>query len=132
MSEQLGTIDRRSLLKLLGATGATAVVTSCGSLDGSVSAEGLTGGKFEKSVPLATAGPGGNMNWQPGDAVKFLPPPEIPTSGKASDVLAALPKEKLLTSVRADAGQPQVGNDDEGPLPGRQGRPLRRVPHLRR
>ena len=96
MSEQLGTINRRSLLKLLGATGASAVVTSCGSLDGSVSAEGLTGGKFEKSIPLATAGPGGNQQWQPGDAIKFLPPPEIPTRGKASDVLAGLPKAKQL------------------------------------
>ena len=72
MSELSSTIDRRSLLKLLGATGATAVVTSCSSLDGSVSAEGLTGGKFEKNISLATAGPGGNQNWQPGDAIKFL------------------------------------------------------------
>ena len=45
---------------------------------------------------LATAGPGGNKNWQPGDAVKFLPPLEIPTRGNASDTLAGLPKEKLL------------------------------------
>ncbi len=96
MSEQNGTLDRRSLLKLLGATGASAVVTSCGSLDGSVSAEGLTGGKFEKSVTLATAGPGGNPNWAPGDAIKFLPPPEIPTRGKASDLMAGLPKARLL------------------------------------
>jgi TPP-dependent pyruvate/acetoin dehydrogenase alpha subunit len=96
MSEQLGSINRRSLLKILGATGASAVVTSCGSLDGSVSAEGLTGGKFEKSIPLATAGPGGNQQWQPGDAIKFLPPPDIPTKGRASDVLAALPKAKQL------------------------------------
>ena len=43
-----------------------------------MSAQGLTGGKFDKTVPLATAGPGGNPNWQPGDAVKFLPPPDIP------------------------------------------------------
>jgi len=96
MSELSSTIDRRSLLKLLGATGASAVVTSCGSLDGSVSAEALTGGKFEKSISLATAAPGGNPQWQPGDAIKFLPPPEIPTKGKASDVLAALPKAKQL------------------------------------
>jgi TPP-dependent pyruvate/acetoin dehydrogenase alpha subunit len=96
MSERSGTIDRRSLLKILGATGASAVVTSCGSLDGSVSAEGLTGGKFDKSIALATAGPGGNPQWQPGDAIKFLPPPEIPTKGKAADVLAGLPKAKQL------------------------------------
>ncbi|HJZ96715.1 MAG TPA: thiamine pyrophosphate-dependent dehydrogenase E1 component subunit alpha, partial [Candidatus Solibacter sp.] len=82
----------------MGSVGATASVASaCGtSFEGSVSAQGLTGGKFEKTVPLATAGPGGNRKWQPGDAVKFLPPEEIPTRGKASDVLAGLPKEKLL------------------------------------
>jgi TPP-dependent pyruvate/acetoin dehydrogenase alpha subunit len=96
MSEPRGTINRRSLLKLLGATGASAAVTSCGSLDGSVSAEGLTGGKFEKTISLATAGPGGNQQWQPGDAIKFLPPPEIPTRGKAADVLSSLPKARQL------------------------------------
>ena len=82
----------------MGSAGATATVFSaCSSpFDRSVSAAGLTGGEFGKSVPLATAGPGGNPNWQPGDAVKFLPPMEIPTRGQASDVLAALPKEKLL------------------------------------
>jgi TPP-dependent pyruvate/acetoin dehydrogenase alpha subunit len=83
-------------LKLLGATGASAAVTSCGSLDGSVSAEALTGGKFEKTISLATAGPGGNQQWQPGDAIKFLPPPEIPTKGKAAEVLSSLPKAKQL------------------------------------
>jgi acetoin:2,6-dichlorophenolindophenol oxidoreductase subunit alpha len=45
---------------------------------------------------LATAGPGGNRAWQPGDAVKFLPPEDIPTRGKAADVLASLPKDRLL------------------------------------
>jgi acetoin:2,6-dichlorophenolindophenol oxidoreductase subunit alpha len=91
-------IDRRTLLKLMGSAGATATVFSAcsSSLDRSVSAAGLTGGEFGKSVPLATAGPGGNPNWQPGDAVKFLPPMEIPTRGQAADVLGALPKEKLL------------------------------------
>ena len=98
MSDENRTIDRRSLLKLIGATGATgAVVSACGSpFDGPVSAEGLTGGKFEKTVTLATAGPGGNKNWKAGDAVKFLPPQDIPTRGAASDALAALPKDKLL------------------------------------
>ena len=96
MSEQRGSIDRRSLLKLLGATGASAVVTSCSSMDGTVSAEGLTGGKFDKSISLATAGPGGNPSWQPGDAVKFLPPADIPTRGAASDVLATASKDTLL------------------------------------
>ncbi len=61
-----------------------------------MSASGLTGGKFDKSVPLATDGPGGNQAWQPGDAVKFLPPSDIPTRGAAADAVAALPKDKLL------------------------------------
>jgi pyruvate dehydrogenase E1 component alpha subunit len=99
MSEQNGKIDRRALLKLMGTAGASAtVVSACGSpFGGSVSANGLTGGKWDKTVPLATAGPGGNPNWQPGDAVKFLPPEKISTSGEASDLVASLPKSKLLT-----------------------------------
>jgi TPP-dependent pyruvate/acetoin dehydrogenase alpha subunit len=36
------------------------------------------------------------MAWKPGDAVKYLPPADIPTRGAAADVTAALPKEKLL------------------------------------
>jgi TPP-dependent pyruvate/acetoin dehydrogenase alpha subunit len=98
MHTQNGRIDRRTLLKLMGSVGATATVGSaCGtSLGGSVSAEGLAGGKFDKSVALATAGPGGNRKWQPGDAVKFLPPEDIATRGKAADALASLPKERLL------------------------------------
>ena len=102
MAEEHGKIDRRSLLKMMGAAGASATVMSaCGtSLDQSVSAQGLTGAEFNKTVPLATAGPGGNKNWQPGDAVKFLPPEEIPTRGEAADVLASLPKEELLRLYR--------------------------------
>jgi acetoin:2,6-dichlorophenolindophenol oxidoreductase subunit alpha len=100
MPGQTAKIDRRALLKLMGSAGATAAVVSsagCASpFGGSVSASGLTGGKFEKTVPLATEGPGGNPAWQAGDAVKFLPPMEIPTRGHAADVLAGLPKEKLL------------------------------------
>jgi TPP-dependent pyruvate/acetoin dehydrogenase alpha subunit len=97
MHTQDGKVDRRTLLKIMGSVGATASVASaCGTLDRSVSAQGLTGGKFDKNVALATAGPGGNPAWQPGDAAKFLPPEDIPTRGRASDVLAALPKEKLL------------------------------------
>src|SRR5690606_29509492 len=41
-------------------------------------------------------GPGGNPNWQAGDTLKFLPPEAIPTRGRNSDMLAALPKEKLM------------------------------------
>jgi TPP-dependent pyruvate/acetoin dehydrogenase alpha subunit len=96
MQTQPGRMDRRSLLKLMGTVGATAAVSSACSDRGSVSAQALTGGKFDKSVTLATAGPGGNPAWVAGDAIKFLPPLEIPTRGSAADVFAALPKEKLL------------------------------------
>ena len=98
MATTTSRMDRRTLLKLMGSAGATATVistTGC-SIGQSVSASGLTGGKFDKSVPLATDGPGGNSDWMPGDAVKFLPPSDIPTRGTAADALAALPKEKLL------------------------------------
>ena len=61
-----------------------------------VNAAGLTGGEWEKPIRLATAGPGGNKNWRPGDSLKFLPPERIPTSGTASDLVAGLPKEKVL------------------------------------
>lgn len=107
MSEQQGRVDRRTLLKLMGAAGATAAVvsTGCGSPFGSavsadLSAAGLTGGKWDKTVNLASAGPGGNKNWQAGDALKFLPQEKIPTSGPASDLMASLPKEKLLSVYR--------------------------------
>lgn len=100
MSER-GNIDRRMLLKIMGAAGATGAVfsTSCGkSIDTARAASsGLTGGKWERNVRLASAGPGGNPNWQRGDAVKFLPPEKIPTSGSAASALAGLPKDKLLT-----------------------------------
>jgi len=98
MATTTSRIDRRTLLKLMGSAGATATVisTGCSSFGQSVSASGLTGGKFDKSVPLATNGPGGNPAWQPGDAVKYLPPSDIPTRGEAADAVAALPKEKLL------------------------------------
>lgn len=100
MSDQAGKVDRRTLLKLLGSAGASAaVVSACRSplATGAEAAGGVTGGKWEKTIPVATAGPGGNPDWQVGDAVKFLPPEKIPTSGAASDAAAALPKEKLLS-----------------------------------
>jgi TPP-dependent pyruvate/acetoin dehydrogenase alpha subunit len=98
MATTTSRIDRRTLLKLMGSAGATAtgISTGCSSFGQSVSASGLTGGKFDKSVPLATDGPGGNMAWKPGDAVKYLPPSDIPARGAAADAVAALPKEKLL------------------------------------
>ena len=101
MSEQVGKVDRRTLLKLMGSAGATAtVVSACGGTFPTASAEsipGVTGGRWDKTVPLASAGPGGNPNWQTGDSIKFLPPEKMPTSGKAADLLASLPKDQLLT-----------------------------------
>ena len=73
------------------------IVSACGAGCGCADPAGLTGGKWEKTVSLATAGPGGNPNWQPGDAVKFLPPEKMATNGRAAEVLASLPKDKLLT-----------------------------------
>ena len=98
MAQQHGKVDRRTLLKMMGAAGASAtVVSACGTpFDGSVRAAGLTGAEFDKTIPLATAGPGGNKNWQPGDTLKFLPPENIPTSGTTSDRMAALPTETQL------------------------------------
>jgi TPP-dependent pyruvate/acetoin dehydrogenase alpha subunit len=103
MSGHDGRIDRRHLLKLMGSAGATAAVvsTGCGApfrgaFGSDVNAAGLSGGEWDKSVRLATAGPGGNKKWKPGDSLKFLPPERIPTSGRASDVMASLPMEKLL------------------------------------
>jgi TPP-dependent pyruvate/acetoin dehydrogenase alpha subunit len=100
MAGQAPKLDRRTVLKLLGSAGVTTTVlssASCASpFGGTVSASGLTGGKFDRSVALATEGPGGNPAWQAGDAVKFLPPMQIPTRGRAADMLASLPKEKLL------------------------------------
>ncbi len=103
MSGQDGRIDRRHLLKLIGSAGASAAVVSsgCGTplqgvFSSDVNAAGLTGGEWEKPIRLATAGPGANKNWRPGDSLKFLPPERIPTSGTASDLVAGLPKEKVL------------------------------------
>jgi TPP-dependent pyruvate/acetoin dehydrogenase alpha subunit len=101
MPEQNATTDRRTLLKILGSAGATsAVFSACGKSIATASAEShasLTGGKWEKTISLATAGPGGNPNWQAGDAVKFLPPEKMATHGRAAAILASLPKDKLLT-----------------------------------
>jgi pyruvate dehydrogenase E1 component alpha subunit len=103
MSGQEGRLDRRQLLKLMGSAGASAAVvsTGCGTpfrgvFGSDVNAAGLTGGEWEKSVSLATAGPGGNKNWKPGDSLRFLPPERIPTSGPASDAMASLPRQRLL------------------------------------
>src|SRR5688500_14391842 len=93
-----GTIDRRTLLQLIGTAGATmTATTACGTVFGKAPAEGLpAGAEFEKSITLATAGPGGNKAWRPGDYLQFLPAERIPTSGKASTLLASQTKAKLL------------------------------------
>ena len=99
MPEQHGKVDRRTLLKMMGAAGASAtVITACS--DGSASAQGLTGAEFDKTIRLATAGPGGSKDWQPGYNLKFLPPEDIPTRGQAADTLAGRPKEALLKLYR--------------------------------
>lgn len=107
MAEEQRTIDRRSLLKMMGAAGASAtVISACG---GSAfgggggdtnTATGLGGAAFDRSVDLATAGPGGNKGWQPGDSLNYLPAERIPTGGEAADRLASLSKEELLEFYR--------------------------------
>lgn len=106
MTEQNGLdrmIDRRRFLKLLGAAGATgAVVVSCAPVPVAAPAPAPTCPPAEpcapegmKAVYVYTEGPGGNLDWQAGDALKFLPPEKIP-DGPAADLLASLPKDKLL------------------------------------
>ncbi len=95
MEKRNGTVDRRTLFKMMGAVGAATTASACGVL-GSASAQEMSGGAFEKEITLATAGPGGNKDWKPGETLKFLPPEEIRTGGKAADQVAALPKPKLL------------------------------------
>ena len=99
MAEQ---IDRRTLLKLMGVAGASAtVVSACGTtFNQAANLQGLTGAEFGKTIHLATAGPGGNKAWKPGDTLKFLPPEEIPMRGVSSDVLSAQPKQHLLKLYR--------------------------------
>ncbi len=111
MSELNVKLDRRAFLKVLAAAGATtAFVAAIGPerllAQGPVTDQpvpelvaSLTGGAYNKSVALATAGPGANRKWQPGDSLKFLPPEKIPAS-KISDAFAALPKDKLLTTYK--------------------------------
>ncbi|MBM3740917.1 MAG: thiamine pyrophosphate-dependent dehydrogenase E1 component subunit alpha [Acidobacteria bacterium] len=95
MPEPTLLVDRRGLLKAISAAGATsAVLSNCGSSYGRDA--NLTGGKWDKTIPLATAGPGGNRDWKPGDAAKFLPPEKISTRGPAASALAELGKAKLL------------------------------------
>ena len=109
MAEEHGKMDRRSLLKMIGAAGASATAMSACGLDQSLGATGLSGAEFDKSMPLATAGPGGNKNWQPGDTLKFLPPEEIPTRGAAAGRVGGPLQGGAARVLSADAGEPQVG-----------------------
>ena len=99
MEVRRGRVDRRTLLKTLGAAGTTgAVISACSG--SSANTIGVPRAKFDKSVRLGTAGPGGSREWKPGYALDFLPPEDMPTRGEASSVLAAEPKEKLLECYR--------------------------------
>ena len=99
MKDRIGRVDRRTLIKTMSAAGATAtVISACG--EPSASARGLIGAEFDRTVRLATAGPGGSKQWRPGYALDFLPPEDMPTRGADSSVLAAEPKEKLLDFYR--------------------------------
>ena len=73
----------------MSAAGATTtVISACGN---SGVPPGVAGAAFDKSVRLATAGPGGRKGWKPGYAMEFLPPEDMPTRGEASDALAGQP-----------------------------------------
>ena len=108
-------LDRREFLKLLGAAGATgAIVSACAPAPvGQTTAPAPcpTAVPCPECAPAVAAapaappgmravyihneGPMGNPDWQPGDALKFVPPLEIP-DGPASDEMAAAPKDMLL------------------------------------
>jgi TPP-dependent pyruvate/acetoin dehydrogenase alpha subunit len=97
-------LDRRAFLKILGAAGvSTAFVAAVGpkpvQAQGAEQVASVTGAAFDKTVKLATAGPGNNLKWQAGDSLKFLPPEKFADTPAARD-FAKLPKEKLLEIYR--------------------------------
>lgn len=100
MAAEPRVIDRRTLLKMMGAAGASATVFSaCDTIGGVGTAEateGPPGAVFDREIRLATEGPGGNPGWQPGDTLQFLPPESIPLRGAAADLVASLPREEAL------------------------------------
>jgi acetoin:2,6-dichlorophenolindophenol oxidoreductase subunit alpha len=104
MAEEPRKVDRRTLLKMMGAAGASATVLSAcdriGGVGTAVASESVVGAGFDRTIQLATAGPGGNAGWQAGDTVKFLPPERIPQRGRAADALGSLPKERLVELYR--------------------------------
>lgn len=91
-------IDRRAFLKILGAAGATAAVMSLYApiAFGQAPGPGYLPDPNGQTLTLAKTGPGGNPDYVPADDLKFVPPEKI-TPGKAADLLASLPKDKLLT-----------------------------------
>jgi TPP-dependent pyruvate/acetoin dehydrogenase alpha subunit len=108
LERQNSTLDRREFLKIMGSAGATAVfVSACAPVElgqapaapaaaPATAPEAMAAPPGMKVIYVHAEGPGDNMDWQYGDAVKFLPPEEIP-AGSAADLLASLPKEKLAT-----------------------------------
>ncbi len=96
-------INRRGLLKLLGAAGATtAIVSACSAAplgqstpSAGESAAGAAPGAGGVGLGSRARGPGGNLNWKTGDSLAFLPAEQIP-AGNAADALAKVPKERLL------------------------------------
>lgn len=100
-------LDRRSFIKGLLAVGATATVAACTPIataptpGAAVPGATVVGPSWihPKSLVRATQGPGGNLAWKAGDAVKWLPPEKIP-AGAAADLLASLPKAKLADIYR--------------------------------
>lgn len=101
MAEQTKLINRRSLLKILGAGATAAVLPACDRLTREAAAsEAVVGGAFDRTVRMASAGPGGNKEWLPGDTLKLLPAERIPARGAAADAMSALPKEKMIDLYR--------------------------------
>ena len=123
-----GKVDRRTLLKMMGAAGASAtVISTCGTSD-EISGQGLSGAKFDKSIRLATAGPGGNKNWKPGHALKFLPPEDMPHKREGVEHARRPAQGETAELLSAHEYEPQVGNHNEGPVSRGRRRALRRIP----
>lgn len=105
MSEQGVTkakIDRRTLIKTLGSAGATAAIVSACTPPALGISPATPSAKPPleepgKTIRLGATGPGANPHYVPEDDLKFLPPEKIP-AGQAADLLASLPKDKLLTT----------------------------------
>lgn len=119
-------LDRRTFLKTVAASGATAAILSTVGIPPAFAqapavtspdpefVAGLTGSAYGKAVALATAGLGGNLNWQPGDGIKFLAPAKIPAAAKYATAFAGLGKTKLLdiyTKMNQSRQWESIGKD---------------------